>query len=451
MLHWQPGYVYPPVFYPPHYALGPKHAVFFLAIAVVVGLLTYRRPALGIAALIVCMPFAEARYVFDTSITIPKAAFVGFVLALLAHRPSLAVLRRAPVSLILSAFAAVLAAIAISSIAALYHAPVLREFAKWLEYAILFGAVAVAFEDDADDRPIWWSLIGIAIFESLYGFSQLLFGAPSGVAIHYQVLPRIAGSLEGPNQFSGWLNVIFPVLFARMLVHRSAWLVVATILSGVATALTLSRSGIVAAFVAAAIVIVMTRPPRQVGVRLASGATVLIAVLVGAGLMVGFEWHFFSLAEVAVPNHLGTRSILWSSAIELWQRSPLVGIGAGNFELDLGLVGHPEVHTHANSLYLQSLAETGIIGFAAMLYLVYASIRPFVRAYSRRALVVGVAAASVALALHQIFDYLWFFPKVGGFWALLLGIGIVELLASREDAGIIPSVVRTTPRETVRS
>jgi len=451
MLHWQPGYVYPPVFYPPHYALGPKHAIFFLGIALVVGFLTYRRPALGIAALIVCIPFAEARYVFDTSITIPKAAFVGFVLALLAHRPSFAVLRRAPVSLILSAFVAVLAAIALSSASAIYHEPVLRQFAKWLEYGILFGAVAVAFDADGDDRPIWWSLIAIAIFESLYGFSQLLFGAPSGVIVHYQILPRIAGSLEGPNQFSGWLNLIFPVLLARMLVHRSAWLVVATILSGIATALSLSRSGIVAAFIAAAVVIVMTRPPRQVGVRLASGAAVLIAVLVGAGLMVGFEWHFFSLAEVAVPNHLGTRAILWSSAVELWQRSPFTGIGAGNFELDLGLVGHPDVRTHANSLYLQFLAETGVIGFGAMLYLVYASIRPFVRAYSRRALVVGVAAANVALALHQIFDYLWFYPKVGAFWAVLLGIGVVELLASREDAGLIPPIVRTSPREPVRS
>ena len=451
MLHWQPGYVYPPVFYPPHYALGPKHVLLYFAIAAVVAFLTFRRPALGVGALIVCLPFAEARYAFGTSMTIPKAAFIGFVVALLLHAPSFAILRARPVRLVLAAFGAVLVAIALSSLFALHYGPVLREFGKWLEYAVLFAGVAIAFENDADDRPIWYALIGIAIFESLYGFAQLLIGAPSGVIVNNHVLPRIAGSLEGPNQFAGWLNLVLPVLFARMLLHRNVWLVVAVVLSAAATAFTMSRSGIVAAFVAIAVVVLMSRPPRDVSVRLAGGGAIVLAALIGAALMVGFEWHFFSLAEVPVPNHLGTRAILWSSAIALWQHSPIFGVGAGNFELDLGLVGHPDVRTHANSVYLQFLAETGIAGFCALLFLIYTSIVPFVRRYSRRALVIGIAAANIAIALHQIFDYLWFFPKVGGMWALLLGIGVVELLASRSDAGAIPHVMREQTREAVRS
>jgi O-antigen ligase len=451
MLRWQPGYVYPPVFYPPHYALGPLHVLFYIAIAIAVGWLTYRRPALGVGALILCLPFAEARYAFGTSMTIPKAAFIGFVLALLWHRPSLAILRRPPMPLVMSAFGALLVAIALSATFALHEGPVLREFGKWLEYAVLFVTVAVAFDNDADDRPIWWSLIGIAIFESLYGIAQLFTGAPSGVIVQNHILPRIAGSLEGPNQFAGWLNLIFPVLFARALLHRSGWLVVAVALSGAATALTLSRSGIVAGFVGAAVVISMSRPPKSVGLRLAGGGAIVLAVLVGAALMVGFEWHFFTLAEVKVPNHLGTRAILWSSALALWQHSPILGVGAGNFQLDLGLVGHPDVRTHANSVYLQFLAETGVVGFAALLWLIYATIAPFVRRYSRRALVIGFAAANIAIVLHQIFDYLWFFPKVGGVWALLLGVAVAELLASRDDAGAIPHVIRSRRREPVPS
>jgi hypothetical protein len=49
-----------------------------------------------------------------------------------------------------------------------------------------------------------------------------------------------------------------------------------------------------------------------------------------------------------------------------------------------------------------------------------------------------VFAANVALALHQVFDDLWFFPKVGIFWALLLAIGAVEVLAARDDVGPLP-------------
>jgi O-antigen ligase len=438
MIRWQPGYVFPPVFYPPHHPLGPLHAVFFLAIAAAVAAVTLRRPALGIAALIVCIPFAEARYFAGTSITIPKAAFIGFLVALLFSRPKLEIFGERPLRVLAAAFAAVLAAIALSAVHASHPGPVLREFGKWLEYAALFLAVAVAFANDPDDRPVWRALVAIAIVEALYGMAQLLIGAPSGVTVRGHILPRVAGSLEGPNQFAGWLNLLVPVLFARMLVHRDPWLVTAAVLSAIATVLTLSRSGIVAGLIGLVLVIVVTRPPRRVGLRLATGGIAIAAALVGIGLMIGVEARFFTLSEVPQPDHLGTRSVLWSSALELWRTSPLTGIGAGNYELELGMVGHPDVRTHANSIYLQFLSETGIVGLAAMLFLVYTSIATFARTYSRRPLVIGAFAAGMALALHQIFDYLLFFPKVGDFWCLLLGVGLVELLASRDDVGALP-------------
>jgi O-antigen ligase len=410
----------------------------FAAIAIAVGYLTYRRPALGVGAMIVCLPFAEARFIFGTSITIPKAAFAGFVIALLLHRPSLRILSDRVVRMVIIAFALVMVTIAISAISAQYHGQVVRELAKWIAYGVTFLAAAIAFDNDPDDRPIWRALIGIAILESLYAIVQLFIGAPSGVVVHDQVWPRVSGSLEGPNQFAGWLNLIFPVLLARSMTDRNRWLVTATALSGIATILTLSRSGIVAGFIGAIVVLILARPPKKVGLRFASIVAIIVVTLVGLGLMARLEARFFSLAEVSTPNHLGTRAILWTSALELWQRSPITGIGAGNYELELGLVGHPDVHTHANSLYLQTLAETGVVGLAAILFLLYESIVPFVQRYSRRALVIGVGGANLALALHQIFDYMWFYPKVGGLWCLLLGIGIVELLASRDDVGILP-------------
>src|SRR5665213_3410417 len=115
MIRWQPGYVYPPVWEPPHYALGPLHALFFAALALAVGLLAYRRPSLGIGALILCAPFAEARYIFGTSITVSKAALLGFVIALIVHRTSLRVLGDKPVRALLLAFAALLTAIVLSA------------------------------------------------------------------------------------------------------------------------------------------------------------------------------------------------------------------------------------------------------------------------------------------------------------------------------------------------
>ncbi len=438
MIRWQPGYVFPPVFYPPHLTLDPLNAAFFALIAIAVGALTYRRPALGVGVLLFCAPFADARYAFGTSITVPKAALVGFILALIVHRTSLRVLGEKPVRGLLLAFAAVLATIVLSLAHALHHDAVAREFAKWLEYALTFAAVTVGFAHDPDDRPVWTALIAIAFVQVAESVFQLLFGAPAGVFVRGVAVPRVSGSLEGPNQFAGWLNVLIPVLFARALVHRNPWLIAALVLSAATGAATLSRSGIVAGLVAAVMVVLVTRPSRRDGLRFGIGAAALVAVLVVAGLSLGLEARFYSLAEMPQPDHLGTRHILWSSALALWQRSPVVGIGAGNFEFDLGMVGHPDVQTHANSVYLQALSETGLLGLAAMLCLLWTSIATFARTFSRRPLVIGMFAAGVALALHQVFDDLWFFPKIGVFWAVLLGIAVVEVLASRDDLGPLP-------------
>lgn len=438
MITWQPGYVFPPVFYPVHNPLDVANAVFFAMVALAVGIVSYRRPALGVGALILCAPFADARYFGNTSITVPKAALIGFIVALIVHRSSLRILAERPIRSLLFPFAAILAAIALSSIHATHHDEVAREFAKWLEYAVTFAAVAVGFAHDPDDRPIWAALIAIGFFQAGEALFQLLFGAASGVLVQGHNLPRVAGSLEGPNQFAGWLNILIPVLFARTLAHRNIWLVTSLVLCAVAEAATLSRSGIVAGLVAAGIVVIVSRPSQRVGFRFALGAIALGAILVTSGLAVGLQGRFFTLAEIPQADHLGTRAILWSSALHLWQSAPLVGIGAGNFEFDLSMVGHPEVHTHANSVYLQALSETGLVGLVAMLYLIWASIATFARTFSRRPLVIGMFAAGVALALHQVFDYLWFFPKIGVFWAVLLAVGAVELLASRDDVGPDP-------------
>lgn len=440
MIQWQPGYVYPPVFAPPHLPLDVPNAIFFALVAIAVGALTYRRPALGVGALILCVPFADARYIGggSTSISVPKVALIGFFIALLAHRPSLSLLKDGRVRLVLYGFVAVMGAIVLSALGARDHAAVLRELAKWIEYFVTFAAAAIAFALDPDDRPIWRALIAVAYIEGALCFVQLLTGSPSGVWVAGHVLPRVAGSIEGPNQFAGWLNLLIPVLFARTLAHRDPWLVGAVIISGLGEVAALSRAGIVVTVISLVVVVIVSRPSREERTRFAAmlGATLAIFITLGASF--GLQGRFFDWSEVAQPDHLGTRAILWTSAVALWRTSPIFGVGAGNYEEELGLVGHPEVHTHANSLYLQALAETGVVGLAAVLLLVYGSIAAFARSFSRRPLVIGVLAANTAIAMHQVFDYLWFYPKVGSFWALLLGIGIAEVLQSAPDIAAMP-------------
>jgi O-antigen ligase len=139
-----------------------------------------------------------------------------------------------------------------------------------------------------------------------------------------------------------------------------------------------------------------------------------------------------SLEESAYAGGVGDRHALWQAALRMWRAHPLLGVGAGNYELELDAYGAPGIRTHANSWFLQSLAEGGLALFAATIALLATILWSFGRRLrSGSPWVVAAFAASVALTLHQIADYLVFYPKVGGAWWLLLGVAAAAAVRDR--------------------
>jgi O-antigen ligase len=202
--------------------------------------------------------------------------------------------------------------------------------------------------------------------------------------------------------------------------------------------LTFSRGGALGAVAAIGAVLYLYR-------RHVRGALIALGSGVAAGVLVALGWgiaahslgifRLWNFDESSYAGGVGTRSELWKAAIALWRRNPLLGIGAGNFELEIPRTGLSGVRTHANSLYLQSLVEGGIPLLAATVWLVFTSIATFVRRRLESPFVIAAFAASVALALHQVVDFLTFYPKVGGEWWIVLGIGAAELaVAARVQA-----------------
>jgi O-antigen ligase len=402
----------------------------FVAVALIVAVLTWRRPALGVAALVALSPFALARYVGPTSITLVKVGLVGCAIALIARRTDLAAFQTAPARTVTAALAFAIAAIALSALHAQYHMPVVREAFKTIEYALLFIVAMVAYARDPDDRPLWIALEITTALVCLSALSDYAFGSRATFAIGSGLVPRIAGVLEGPNQLAGWLEIVIPVLFARNLLHRDGALLAVVAFALVVEVLTFSRAGIAGTIIACVTVTAIMRPSRAASVRIGLAAIGACALFVGLGARWGFPTTYFSLHEVAQPDdHLGTRGQLWNAARELWRSSPVFGVGAGNFELDLGRVGLPTIRTHANSLYWQSLAEGGVVMLASTLFTFGAILFTFARSQVRRPIVVGVFAATLALALHQFFDDLFFFTKVGTMFWLMIGVAVAELAA----------------------
>lgn len=403
----------------------PVYALLF-ALSVAAGL---RAPRYGIVFLIALAPFAFYFGLGATTLTLSKAALVGVGAGLLLRPIPWPIFRS--VSFVRLSLAGTLLVLttAFSIVHAQFADAAIRETLKACEYLLLFAVVYAAHRVDPSPRTLRVTIALTVLGVALTALFQEWHGAPSRLLIDGHTIPRIAGTLEGPNQLAGYLGVAVPLL-AALNVDRFERLTALTLaIASAALVLTFSRAGILSTILAVAVVLIVSNQRTRAtaatfvaGLALGLGGIVYWALATGSLAVLGF-WG----VETANPGSVGTHSQLWRAAMMLWRRHPLYGVGAGNFELALPSIGLQAVRTHANSLYLQNLAEQGLPGIAATLLLIWQSIASFIRDARTSPFVLGALAASLGLAVHQIVDLIVFYPKVGAWWWIVMAIGAAEL------------------------
>jgi tetratricopeptide (TPR) repeat protein len=128
---------------------------------------------------------------------------------------------------------------------------------------------------------------------------------------------------------------------------------------------------------------------------------------------------------------------LWESAIDAWESEPVHGIGAGAFGFWWNQHGTlPEPARDAHSLFLESLAELGPLGLAAVLALIgsgFAAARrlTFGDIDGTVAALAGVLAAGV---IGAAVDWTWEIPAVFGLNLLAISLLCGPLSASAPGA-----------------
>jgi O-antigen ligase len=413
-------------------------AAVYIAFFAIIAYATYRRPAAGVLALIFCDPFAFYRSIGFTTLTLSKVALIAIVIGFLLRKMLLpAVLLMRPAKSLLLATTLVTAAVALSMWHASAVAPAARETLKWLEYAAIFAVCAAAYYNDPDETLVRWGVLITTALVSALAIPELFTGASSGIIVARTEVPRIAGPLEGPNQLAAYLGLMLPVILAYTLKQGRRWPEIFTIAAGiVATLLSFSRGGIVSLLLALFLVAILCTQSKLAKSIFAAAAIVLLIasaaawrlVAGGIGLVTASAHH-----HIEIRGGLGTRRDLWAAAVSLWRAHPLWGIGAGNYELEVGKLLRAPIKTHANSFYLQSLVEGGLPLLGATVFLIYNSIAAF-WGRARTPLTIAALAGSTALALHFILDLLVFYPKVGMQWMILLGIASADLARSKDHA-----------------
>ncbi|MGH7709084.1 MAG: O-antigen ligase family protein [Vulcanimicrobiaceae bacterium] len=300
--------------------LDLSSAVLFVCVGLTVGWLTLRRPAWGVAALVVLEPFALYRYVGLTTVTLPKIALAGAIVGLVLRGWPRADDLGPAARALAFAQAAVVAATALSIAVADFRLPAVRETFKAIEFLAFFLVVAILRHRDGDDQPVRDALVAVAALVSLVALTQVVTGSGSVLLVDGFAIPRIAGPIEGPNQLAGYLGLTLPLtlVLANDERRRIAY-DLSALAQAVALVLTESRAGIATTAIAIALILVLrpqfrSRVAGIAAIGYAAGLALLGTISFAITQSFGALAHVFFGSTSQLPGAVGTRAELWRAA-----------------------------------------------------------------------------------------------------------------------------------------
>jgi len=247
---------------------------------------------------------------------------------------------------------------------------------------------------------------------------------------------RVPSLLANCNSLAGYLNLVIPFSLACWVLGEERWKKVGawTTGLGIAALLCTQSLGGIGAFCGVVVFAILCFAGnwKKKLALLAAVCALVIAFYFAKGILnPAHEGADFSYDQA-------TRIVLWGIAWDFFTGSPMLGVGWGNFSAlygsyVAGISWIPAGVFAAHSIYLQLLAETGLIGFGAFSLLIFRAVRLGIRQLRSsvntfdKALAFGVLGAILTVLLHGFVDF--FFqvsPQFGTLFWLLLALLVVN-------------------------
>jgi hypothetical protein len=305
---------------------------------------------------------------------------------------------------------------------------VVRPVALLLEGLLVFVVAATPRSADAN-RAVFRMFVFGACGAAVLNLTRLAGGAlrsetPFAAALQLARTVRVSLPYADVNAAGSYfllaLFVAWGVLAAADKRARLAW-AGAIVLLGAALWISGSRAALVACL-ATAIALTALRTIR------ARRYWTLAAVTTGAVLL--FSIFPYPLIDPRSLDAIAIRAEMARAAFRLFSTEPLLGIGVGQFfERSGDFIRDPTVHAlyaheNAHNNFLQVLAETGLVGFTAFVWLLVGAGRAIARTLRSqsgdRAVLTGATAGLCAFLVTCLAGHPLLITEVAlAFWGLL--------------------------------
>ena len=270
-----------------------------------------------------------------------------------------------------------------------------NELQFWDVYAIFVVISLFMLKDvDALRQYVWGTIVGSAF---------VIFYAIWAVAVHAPTIIEgragAYGMYQNQNDYSFIVIMVLPFAFLYMRLCRHWWqrtFLAAVLIGGViGVLLSLSRGGILALVLEAALLLWVTMRGGRRVVALAAVA------VIGTGVSI----HQFAAREAdqagqyTLADSKDSRYELWRAARAVFEAHPILGVGSRRFSeyaREYAPISHDNRGKVAHNTYLEVAADTGVLGLLTFVLMLLTTLKPLWRARLATATGDGLAETQVA-------------------------------------------------------
>jgi hypothetical protein len=270
---------------------------------------------------------------------------------------------------------------------------------KYVEYFFVYYMVV----NNLRDRPHAWRMVVAAFMTAAIVSVVALAQVPAGG----RVSAPFEGEVGEPNTFGGYLLFMMAlaagIALETVTLRVRAWSLAALALMTIPFAFTLSRAAYLGVIPAFLVFVALTSKRRfMVGLLLLAVVCSPIAIALAPEAVKSRVLYTFQpeagqptvrLGRVGLDPSTSARLLSFQQAFEGWTKKPLLGHGVTGFGF-------------MDAQYARVLVETGVIGLAAFLWLLWTVLRSSVGALRSRhdpddrGLALGFLAGYVGLLVH---------------------------------------------------
>ncbi|MBO1224095.1 MAG: O-antigen ligase family protein [Candidatus Scalindua sediminis] len=399
---------------------------------------TFYKPYLGIAFVIVSIPF-EGSKMFDGISIYPLETIlvllVGVCIYKLISGREIFFRNRKLVFYYLPFMLCIL----LSSLKFMELSLTIKEIVRWLELIVVYFLTINLINDYKKVRVILYSMILTTAMVSMHGVVSYL----AGVESVYDGRPGAYSFFGHPNGLAGYVNLIIPVLFGMLMTSVFLWERIAlgafTVLSIMSWFLAFSRSAWISLILAMIIIFFLTKVKKRVAILLAMLFVIFAITFLSSNITDDFQDRL-GLQEVE------GRAMFYPIGFNMVKDDLIFGIGVGNYPLLIKKFTNMRflVQNDLHCLYLQMFVEAGLMGLCAFVFWLACISKYLMSALKslEKSRDYGLFVGLVGGVIVYLFNNLANVLTVHGIhlqWGIILGLAVV-LIQFRESETCLKAV-----------